>query len=50
MSPEETALTTVIDALVRLEIPYMLAGSIGASFHGRPRTAHQPCVPGALST
>lgn len=40
MTPEEHALATVIDALDRLSIPYMLTGSVAASYHGRPRSTH----------
>jgi hypothetical protein len=38
VSPEEAALAAVIETLTRIEIPYMLTGSVAASFHGRPRT------------
>jgi hypothetical protein len=40
VTPEEEALATVIDALDRLSIPYMLTGSVAASYHGRPRSTH----------
>ena len=40
MSPEEAALATVVSALDRLAIPFMLTGSIATSFHGRPRATH----------
>lgn len=40
MTPEEAALAAVLDALDRLSIPYMLTGSVAASYHGRPRSTH----------
>ncbi len=40
MTPEEAALAEVIDALEYLSIPYMLTGSVAASYHGRPRSTH----------
>jgi hypothetical protein len=40
VTPEEDALVTVIDALDRLSIPYMLTGSVASSYHGRPRSTH----------
>lgn len=44
MTPELTALATVIDSLNRLEIPYMITGSVAASAHGRPRSTHDADV------
>lgn len=40
MSPEEAALASVVSALDRLGIPFMLTGSVATSFHGRPRATH----------
>ena len=40
MTPEEAALAQVIDALEQLSIPYMVTGSVAASYHGRPRSTH----------
>ena len=40
MSPEEDALRRVLDMLDRHRIPYMLTGSVAASYHGRPRATH----------
>lgn len=40
MSPEEHALELTIRTLERLEIPYMVTGSLAASYHGRPRATH----------
>ena len=40
MTPEEDALRTTLSLLEQLEIPYMLTGSVAASYHGRPRTTH----------
>ena len=39
MSPEET-LRRVIEILEKHKIPYMLTGSVAASYHGRPRATH----------
>ena len=44
MSPEEKALATVVDLLTRLAVPYMITGSVAASFHGRPRATHDADV------
>ena len=44
MTPELTALATVIDLLNRLGIPYMVTGSVAASAHGRPRSTHDADV------
>lgn len=40
MTPEEEALARIVSALDALAIPYMLTGSVAASFHGRPRATH----------
>lgn len=40
MTPEEATLTTVLSLLDDLDIPYMLTGSVAASYHGRPRATH----------
>ena len=40
MSPEEEALATVVRALDRLAVPYMVTGSVASSYHGRPRATH----------
>jgi hypothetical protein len=44
VSPEEQALAGVITLLQRLEIPFMLTGSMAASYHGRPRSTHDADV------
>lgn len=40
MSPEEQALATVVGLLQQAAIPFMLTGSVAASYHGRPRATH----------
>jgi hypothetical protein len=40
VTPEEAALSTVLGLLDELDIPYMLTGSVAASYHGRPRATH----------
>ena len=40
MTPEEESLAKVIGLLESLGIPYMVAGSLASSHHGRPRTTH----------
>lgn len=40
MNPEEEALRVTLDLLDRIGIPYMVTGSVAASYHGRPRTTH----------
>lgn len=40
MSPEEEALASVVGALNRLAIPFMLTGSVASSYHGHPRATH----------
>jgi hypothetical protein len=44
VTPEEDALDRVIRMLERLEIPYMITGSLAASHHGRPRATHDADV------
>ena len=44
MTPEEQALGSVLEILTRLSIPYMLTGSVAASYHGRPRSTHDADV------
>jgi hypothetical protein len=44
VSPEEQALAGVITLLERLEIPFMLTGSMAASYHGKPRSTHDAGV------
>lgn len=40
MTVEQEVLTRVARLLADLHIPYMIAGSLASSFHGRPRTTH----------
>jgi hypothetical protein len=40
MNPEEQALAMVTQALDAAHIPYMITGSVAASYHGRPRATH----------
>ena len=40
MTPEEAALAAVVTMLEELGVPYMVTGSVAASFHGRPRATH----------
>jgi hypothetical protein len=40
VTPEEDALARVIGLLNAHGIPFMLTGSVAASFHGRPRATH----------
>jgi hypothetical protein len=40
VSPEEASLASVVGILERLEISYMLTGSVAASYYGRPRATH----------
>lgn len=54
MTPEEEALGRVVERLEALAIPYMVAGSVASSHHGRPRSTHDADIvidptPGALS-
>ena len=44
MTPEEEVLGRVVEILERLAIPYMVTGSIAASYHGRPRATHDADV------
>jgi hypothetical protein len=40
VNPEVDAVATVLHLLTELRIPYMLTGSVAASYHGRPRATH----------
>jgi len=40
MGEFETALTQVVDALNRLNLPYMLTGAVAVTYYGEPRTTH----------
>lgn len=40
MTREEEALATVVALLDEAGIPYMVTGSVAASYHGRPRATH----------
>ena len=40
MTPEAETLATVVSLLVRIGVPYMVTGSVAASYHGRPRATH----------
>jgi hypothetical protein len=44
VTPEERSLDAVIRMLERLNIPYMITGSLAASHHGRPRATHDADV------
>lgn len=44
MTPEEAALRSVLGLIGRIGIPYMLTGSVAASYHGRPRTTQDADV------
>lgn len=44
MTREEEALSMVLSLLDRIGIPYMLTGSVAASYHGRPRATHDSDV------
>jgi hypothetical protein len=44
MMPEAEALATVLVLLDQTGIPYMLTGSVAASYHGRPRATHDSDV------
>ena len=44
MTPEEQALASVLGILERLQIGYMLTGSVATSYHGRPRATHDADV------
>lgn len=50
----DEALLAVVDALERLDIPYLITGSLAANFHGIPRSTRDADVvvdlaPGALT-
>jgi hypothetical protein len=40
LTPEENALAKVVGLLDDIGVPYMLTGSVAASYHGRPRATH----------
>jgi hypothetical protein len=40
VTPEEDALAKVVGLLEDIGVPYMLTGSVAASYHGRPRATH----------
>jgi hypothetical protein len=40
VTPEEDALLRVLRVLERIEVPYMVTGSVASSFHGRPRATN----------
>ena len=40
MGEFETALTQVVEALNRLNLPYMLTGAVAVTYYGEPRTTH----------
>jgi hypothetical protein len=40
VTPEEDALLRVVGALERLDVQYMVTGSVASSFHGRPRATN----------
>ena len=44
MTVEEQVLGGVIAMLERLQVPYMVTGSIAASYYGRPRSTHDADV------
>lgn len=44
MTVEEQVLGRLIEMLERLSVPYMVTGSIAASFYGRPRATHDADV------
>lgn len=44
MTVEEEVLGRLIEILERLGVPYMVTGSIAASYHGRPRATHDADV------
>jgi len=44
VTPEEQSLDAVIRILERLNVPYMITGSLAASHHGRPRATHDADV------
>ena len=44
MTPEEQALADIIGLFRELGVPFMLTGSVAASYHGRPRATHDADV------
>lgn len=44
MTGEAQTLSRLVQLLDLLRIPYMIAGSVASSFHGRPRTTHDADV------
>jgi hypothetical protein len=40
VTPEEQALADIVGVFKQLGIPFMLTGSVAASYHGRPRATH----------
>jgi hypothetical protein len=40
VTPEQEALFEFVRLLERLDIPYMVSGSVASSYHGRPRLTH----------
>lgn len=44
MTPEEQALAGIIALLRRLNIGFMVTGSVATSYHGRPRSTHDADV------
>jgi hypothetical protein len=44
VTPEEQVLLQVVEQLDQLAIPYMVAGSLASSHHGRPRATHDADV------
>src|SRR5262245_60603906 len=44
MTVEEEVLARIVEILERVDVPYMVTGSIAASYHGRPRATHDADV------
>ncbi len=44
MTPEEEVLGRIVGMLDEVGVPYMVTGSIAASYHGRPRATHDADV------
>ena len=44
MTPEEQALADIIGLFQEIGVPFMLTGSVAASYHGRPRATHDADV------
>lgn len=40
MSPEESAIASVVACLAASDVPYMVTGSLASTHHGRPRSTH----------